>query len=125
MLHVDIKRLGKIDGFGHRKAGTHQVKRRKPGWEYIHVCVDDASRVAYTAILADETAESAMEFLWFAVAWYKQHGIKVKRVLTDNGACYKSRKFRQACRDPASNINGQSRIIHKPMERQNGLSEQH
>ena len=99
MLHVDIKRLGKIDGVGHRKAGTRQVKRRKPGWEYLHVCVDDASRVAYTAIHPDETAESAVEFLWFAVAWYKQHGIKVKRVLTDNGACYKSRKFRQVCNE--------------------------
>lgn len=51
---------------------------------------DDASRAAYTAILADETAESAIEFLWFAVAWYASHGIKVERVLTDNGACYKS-----------------------------------
>ena len=99
MLHVDIKRLGKIDGIGHRKAGTRQVKRRRPGWEYLHVCVDDASRLAYTAIHADETAESAVEFLWCAVAWYKQHGIEVKRVLTDNGACYKSWKFRQACRE--------------------------
>lgn len=99
MLHVDIKRLGKIDGIGHRKAGTRQVKRRKPGWEYLHVCVDDASRVAYTAIHADETAESAVEFLWFAVAWYKRYGIRVKRVLTDNGACYNSSKFRQACRE--------------------------
>ena len=89
MLHVDIKRLGKIDGIGHRKAGTRQGKRRKPGWEYLLVCVDDASCVAYTAIHEDETAASAVEFLWFAVAWYKQHGIKVKRVLTDNGACYK------------------------------------
>ena len=99
MLHVDIKRLGKLDGIDHRKAGTRQVKRRKPGWEYLHVCVDDASRVAYAAIHADETAESAVEFLWFAVALYKQHGIRVKRVLTDNGACYKSRKFRQACEE--------------------------
>ncbi len=82
---LDIKRLGKIDGIGHRKAGTRQVKRRKPGWEYLHVCEDDASRMAYTAIHADETAESAVEFLWFAVAWYKRYGIKVKRVLTDNG----------------------------------------
>ena len=99
MLHLDIKRLGKIDGVGHRKTGTRQVYRRRPGWEYLHVCVDDASRVAYTAILPDETAESAIEFLWFAVAWYALHGIKVERVLTDNGACYKSWKFRDACRE--------------------------
>lgn len=99
MLHLDIKRLGKIDGVGHKKAGTRQVRRRRPGWEYLHVCVDDASRAAYTAILPDETADSAVEFLWFAVAWYASHGIQVERVLTDNGACYKSRKFRDACRE--------------------------
>lgn len=97
--HLDIKRLGKIDGVGHKKAGTRQVRRRHPGWEYLHVCVDDASRAAYTAVLPDETAESAIEFLWFAVAWYSAHGIKVERVLTDNGACYKSQKFRDACRE--------------------------
>jgi transposase InsO family protein len=95
MLHLDIKKLGKIDGVGHKKAGTRQVRRRRPGWEYLHVCVDDASRAAYTALLPDETAES----LWFAVAWYAAHGIKVERVLTDNGACHKSRKFRDACRE--------------------------
>ena len=99
MLHLDIKRLGKIDGVGHRKSGTRQVCRRRPGWEYLHVCVDDASRAAYTAVLPDETAESAVEFLWFAVAWYASHGIKVERVLTDNGSCYKSWKFRDACRE--------------------------
>ena len=99
MLHLDIKRLGKIDGVGHKKAGTRQVRRRRPGWEYLHVCVDDASRAAYTAVLPDETAESAIEFLWFAVAWYASHGIKVERVLTDNGACYKSWKFRGACHE--------------------------
>lgn len=99
MLHLDIKKLGKIDGVGHKKTQTRQVRRRHPGWEYLHVCVDDASRAAYTAILPDETAESAIEFLWFAVAWYKTHGIVIERVLTDNGACYKSRKFREACRE--------------------------
>ena len=99
MLHVEIKRLGKIDGVGHRKAVTRQVKRRKPSWEYLHVCVDEASWLAYTAIHAAETAESAVGFLWFAVAWYKDHGIKVKQFPTDNGACYKSQKFRPACGD--------------------------
>ena len=97
MLHLDIKRLGKIDGVGHRKTGTRQVRRRRPGWEYLHVCVDDAFRAAYTAVLPDETAESAIEFLWFAVAWYASHGIKVERILTDNGSCYRSWKFRDAC----------------------------
>ena len=99
MLHIDIRRLGKIDGVGHRKAGTRQVCRRRPGWEYSHVCIDDASRVACTAIHPDETAESAVEFLWHAVAWYTAQGMKVERTLTDNGACYKSRKFGEACRE--------------------------
>ena len=63
MLHLDIKKLGKIDGFGHRKAGTRQVYRRRPGWEHLHVCVDDAFSAAYPAVLPDETAETAVEFL--------------------------------------------------------------
>ena len=99
MLHLDIKRLGKIDGVGHRKAGTRQVYRRRPGWEYLHVCIDDASRMAYTAIYPDETAESAVEFLWHAVAWYAECGMRIERVLTDNGACYKSHKLREAGRE--------------------------
>ncbi|MFR8277148.1 MAG: integrase core domain-containing protein [Desulfovibrio fairfieldensis] len=61
--------------------------------------MDDVSRAAYTAILADETAESAIKFLWFAIAWYVSHGIKVERVLTDNGVCYKPWKFRDVCRE--------------------------
>ena len=68
MLHLDIKKLGKIDDVGHRRARTRQVRRRRPGWEYFYVCVDDAPRTAYTAILPDETAESAVEFVWFSVA---------------------------------------------------------
>jgi transposase InsO family protein len=99
MLHLDVKKLGKIDGVGHKILGRAQAKRRRPGWEYLHVCVDDASRAAYTAILPDETAESAVEFLWFAVSWYASHGIRIERILTDNGSCYKSAKFREACRE--------------------------
>ena len=99
MPHLDIKCLGRIDGVGHRKAGTRQVYRSRPGWEYPHVCIDDASRVACTAIHPDETAESAVEFLWHAVAWYTAQGMKVERILTDNGACCKSRKFDEACRE--------------------------
>lgn len=70
MLHLDIKCLSKIDGVGHRKVGSRQAYRRRPGWEYLYVCVDEASRMACTAIFPDETAESAVEFLRSAVAWY-------------------------------------------------------
>ena len=62
MLQLNIKRLGKIDGVGHRKAGTRQVYRRRPGWKYLHVCIDDASGVACMAIRPDVTVESAVEF---------------------------------------------------------------
>lgn len=98
MLHLDIKRLGKIAGIGHKKAGTRQVRRRL-GWEYLHVCIDDASRLAYLAIFSDETADSAVDFLWSVVAWYASHGLKIEWVLTDNGSCYRLWKFRDACRE--------------------------
>jgi len=100
MLHLDIKKLGKIIGIGHRITGRANTRRRKGrGWEYLHVCVDDASRTAYTAILPNEKAESAVEFLRLSVAWYASHGITVERVLTDNGSCYKAKMFREACRE--------------------------
>lgn len=96
--HLNITRLGRIGGVGHRKAGTRQVYRRRPGWEYLHVCIDGASRVAYAAIQPDETAESAVEFLWHVASWYTARGMKIVRVLTDSGTCYASRTFREACR---------------------------
>ena len=82
-----------------RYRGGSAACRRRPGWEYLYVCIDDASRVAYTAIHPDEAAESAVEFLWYAVAWYAALGMKIERVLTDNGICYKSRKVDEACRE--------------------------
>lgn len=74
-------------------------KTPETSWECLHVCVDDASRFAYTTVHADETAESSIKFLWNAMAWCKCHDIKVKRVLMDNGACYKSWKFRHICQE--------------------------
>lgn len=100
MLHLDTKKLGKIVGVGHRITGRENTRRRKGrGWEYLHVCVDDTSRTAYTAILPNEKAESAVEFLQLSVAWYASHGITVERVLTDNASCYKAKIFREACRE--------------------------
>ena len=69
------------------------------GWEYLHVCVDDASRLAYTEILADERKESAVAFLGRALVWFACYGVSVERVMTDNGNCYRSHLFRQACND--------------------------
>ena len=99
MLHIDIKKLGKIDGVGHRMLGRQNVKRLRPGWEYLHVCVDNASRIAFCAIMPDERKESAVAFLQQAVSYYRRLGITVERVLTDNGMCYRSFVWNDACAD--------------------------
>jgi transposase InsO family protein len=98
LLHLDIKKLGRIDGIGHRITGdrTGQSSKRGTGWEYLHVAIDDASRLAFTALLPDERKESATRFLEGALAWFRAHGVQVQRVMTDNGSAYKSRLFAQA-----------------------------
>lgn len=103
MVHLDIKKLGRFYHAGHRVTGTKAGRSNQagsgPGWEALHVCIDDASRTAFTRIAPDETASSAVSFLHAAVAWYARQGVRVDRVMTDNGACYVSRAFRQACAD--------------------------
>jgi transposase InsO family protein len=96
LIHIDIKKLGKIDGVGHRITGQHSgmKKNRGIGWEHLHVCVDDASRLAYTEILPDEKKESACAFLTRALAFFQAHGVSVERVMTDNGAAYRSHLFK-------------------------------
>lgn len=96
MIHLDIKKLGKTDGVGHRITGDRSKPRRKPGWEYLHVCVDDHSRLAYTEMLPDEKATSATCFLIRAAGWFRENGVTVSRVMTDNGGCYRSHLFRTA-----------------------------
>ena len=101
MIHIDIKKLGKFDKIGHRITGdrTGQSSRRGVGWEFVHVCIDDASRIAFTQIISRTNAsESAVAFLKAAVAYYASLGVTVERVMTDNGSCYKSFAFRKACR---------------------------
>lgn len=99
MIHLDIKRLGKFDRTGHRITGdrTGQSNSRGIGWEYVHVCVDDASRLSFSEIHPDEKAVSAIAHLKAAVAWYASMGVTVSRVMTDNGSCYKSHAFKAAC----------------------------
>jgi transposase InsO family protein len=96
LLHMDTKKLGRIAGIGHRITGQHSgmVKNRGIGWEVLHVCIDDASRLAYTELLPDEKKESAIAFLDRALAWYAGLGIAVERVMTDNGSSYRSHAFR-------------------------------
>jgi transposase InsO family protein len=100
IIHIDIKKLGRFDKVGHRITGdrTGQSNGRGVGWEFVHVCIDDHSRVAFSQILPDEKAASAVPFLKAAVAYYKSLGVTVTRVMTDNGSCYKALDFRDACR---------------------------
>lgn len=95
LIHIDIKKLGRIDGIGHRITGdrTGQSSKRGTGWEYLHVAIDDASRLAYTALMPDEKKESAVRFLEDALAWFAAHGVVAERVMTDNGSAFKSKLF--------------------------------
>jgi transposase InsO family protein len=100
LIHIDIKKLGRFDHVGHRITGDRrQGETRGAGWEFVHVAVDDASRLAFSQILPDEKKESAVAFLRTAVAYYASLGIRVDRVMTDNGSCYKAHAFREACHD--------------------------
>ena len=100
LIHIDIKKLGKFSRIGHRITGdrTGQSRTRGVGWEFVHVCIDDASRVAFSQLKKDERKGSAVAFLKAAVAYYANLGIKVLRVMTDNGSCYRSRAFAKACK---------------------------
>jgi transposase InsO family protein len=96
LIHIDSKKLGRIDGIGHRITGdrTRQSNKRGTGWEALHVAIDDASRLAYTEILPDEKKTSATAFLERALVFFLRHGVTVERVMTDNGSAYKSHLFR-------------------------------
>jgi transposase InsO family protein len=104
LIHIDIKKLGRFHKVGHRITGDWarrtdlDGRSARSGWEYVHVCIDDASRIAFSQILPNERKESAVAFLEAAVAYYAGLGVAVTRVMTDNGSCYRSRAFRQACK---------------------------
>jgi transposase InsO family protein len=97
MIHLDIKKLGKFKVEGHRVTGDRQAGRsRKAGWDFLHVCVDDASRLAYTEVLPSEGQYDTTAFLERALAWLARHGVTVQRVMTDNGSAYRSKLFAKA-----------------------------
>lgn len=98
MIHLDIKSLGRIDGIGHRITGnrTGQSRNRGIGWDHLHVAVDDASRLAYVEVLASLGQDDATAFLERALAWFDRLGVKVERVMTDNGSAYRSKLFAAA-----------------------------
>ena len=96
LIHIDIKKLGRIDGIGHRITGdrTGQSNKRGTGWEYLHVAIDDASRLAYTEILPNERKETAIAFTRRALTWFQRFGVTTERLMTDNGSAYKSHAYR-------------------------------
>jgi transposase InsO family protein len=110
LIHIDVKKLGRIHGgAGKRITGVQRnasprrrdrdgVDRCVIGWEYIHIAVDDATRLAYAEVLGDERASTAVAFLRRALAFYAAHGITVERLLTDNGSAYRSTIHALACR---------------------------
>src|SRR5262245_22881959 len=85
LVHIDVKRLGRIGRPGHAVHGDRRTRVRGIGWEYVHVAVDDATRLAYVEVLEDERARSAVGFLERALAWFSARGVRVQRVMTDNG----------------------------------------
>ncbi len=105
LVHVDIKQLGRIRGAGHRVTGSrasqkrtrHEGRRRGvAGWEYVHVMVDDHSRLAYAEVLADLSASCAIAFLRRAIAWFAERGVRVEAVMSDNGSCYLAHAYADA-----------------------------
>jgi transposase InsO family protein len=98
LLHLDIKRLGRIKGVGHRIHGNRRRRARGVGWEYLHVAIDDATRLAYVEVLDAQDGPACARFLRRAVRWYGRAGIRIRRLLTDNGFAYRAGVFAQACR---------------------------
>jgi transposase InsO family protein len=98
LLHVDIKKLGRIAGIGHRITGDRRHRARGSGWEYVHVAIDDCSRVSYAEVLLDERGETVAAFLRRAITWFARRGVRIERVLSDNGSGYRSRIVAAACR---------------------------
>jgi len=97
LLHLDIKKLARFWRPGHRVTANQTRKSRGAGWEFVHVAIDDHSRIAYAEILPDERGSTCAAFLQRAVAWFAKQGIAIKRLLTDNGTGYNSHRFRDAC----------------------------
>jgi|SRR5215218_3019149 len=102
LIHIDVKKLGRIGerGAGHRATGNRGKGQRSrgAGWEFAHICIDDATRLAYVELLRDETATTCIGFLKRALRFYAQHGVKVERLMTDNGSAYRSKLHAIACR---------------------------
>jgi len=103
LIHIDVKKLGRIARPGHRMTGTRATtgyhrQQHNLGWEFVHIAIDDCTRLAYVEVLTDEKLTTAIAFLHRAIAFYRRHGITVERLLTDNGNPYRSTVHAIACR---------------------------
>jgi transposase InsO family protein len=96
LIHLDVKKLGRFRVAGHRVTGVRNDLSAGCGWEFVHVCIDDFTRLAYVEILADEKGTTCVAFLRRAVAWFAGHGVRVRRVMTDNGSGYIAKDFAAA-----------------------------
>jgi transposase InsO family protein len=97
LLHLDIKKLARFYRPGHRVTGSRARQSDGAGWEFVHIAIDDYSRMAYAEILADERGPTCAAFLRRACAWFARQGIEIRGLLTDNGTGYRSHRFREAC----------------------------
>jgi transposase InsO family protein len=97
LLHLDLKRLGRVVGVGHRMHGNRRRRARGAGWEYLHVAIDDATRLTYAEVLAADDASACAAFLQRTLAWFRRRGVPVRRLLTDNAMAYKSHAVRAIC----------------------------
>ena len=100
LIHIDIKKLGCFERTGHRITGdrTGQSNSRGIGWEHLHLAVDDYSRLAYSEVLPDEKRRSCLRFLFYALRFFRRHGVAVEHVMTDNGPAFRSRRYARALR---------------------------
>jgi len=96
LVHLDTKKLGCISRIGHRIHGDRRKRARGIGWEYLHVCIDDATRIAYAEMSSGEGQHAVTEFVQRALAWFRDQGLWVECVMTDNGSGYRSKRFRRA-----------------------------
>ena len=98
LLHLDLKRLGRVVGVGHRIHGDRRRRSRKAGWEFLHVAIDDATRLTYAEVLSADDASACAAFLRRTLTWFRRRGVRIRRLLTDNAMAYRARAFCGVCR---------------------------
>ena len=97
LLHIDLKRLGRVTRIGHRIHGDRRRRGRKVGWEYLHVAIDDATRLTYAEVLPADDAPASTAFLQRTLAWFRRRGVRIRRLLTDNAKVYRAGVFAAMC----------------------------